>query len=121
AFLYVRRWETPPHRGAPIWKDRDMANTRNAAGRSAFLLRPLCQAPGLELPSPHRRPARTSAPVEDRQGEARARRCRVAHAVAPLGLRQQQGRARRSGVALSYPPLEGEDRPSSEAKAVGVG
>ncbi len=49
------------------------SDARRAAGRAAFLLRPLRQAPRLEPASPHRRGSRTLPPIEDRQGEAQAR------------------------------------------------
>lgn len=45
--LYLRRWDTPPQRGALIWKDsiNDDDETGIAAGQSAVFLWPLCQNP----------------------------------------------------------------------------
>ena len=74
---YLPARDTPPHRGAPIWKDRlwtdasACPHVRPAC--AAFFVRPLRQAPRLEPASPHRRRAGTLAPIEDRQGEAQAR------------------------------------------------
>jgi hypothetical protein len=62
--------------------DYGQYNARHAAGRAAFFVRPLRQAPRLEPPSPHRRRSRTLAPVKDRQGEAQAR-----HRSDPRGAR----------------------------------
>ena len=62
--------------------DYGQYDARRAAGRAAFLLRPLRQAPRMEPASPHRRSPRTLAPLEDRQGEAQAR-----HRSHPRGAR----------------------------------
>src|SRR5262249_12023868 len=73
-FLISRRGTPLPTEGqlsGRIVHGHDDAS--GAAGRAAFLLRPLCQAPRLEPASPHRRRSGTLAPIEDRQGEAQTR------------------------------------------------
>jgi hypothetical protein len=85
---YSRPRDTPPHRGAPIWKDRhDGEYARRTPARAAFLLRPLRQAPRLERPKSQGRSSRALAPSKDRQGEAQARhRAHARGAGSPRGL-----------------------------------
>ena len=67
--------------------DHGDCDARRAAGRSALLVRPLCQAPRLDPPSPQRRVPRPFAPRERWQGEAQARHRRDARrAGSPGGL-----------------------------------
>src|SRR5262245_33691857 len=74
ALPYFRPRETPPHRGAPIWKDRSYGeDARSAACCAAFLLRPVREAPRMEPANPHRRSPRTFAPLEIGQSETQTR------------------------------------------------
>ena len=47
---YFQRWDTPPQRGAYIWKDTSNGDEYpgSAPGQSALLFWPLCQTPHLD-------------------------------------------------------------------------
>ncbi len=69
------------------------SEARSAAGRAAFFLRPLCQAPRLESPKSQGRSARPLAPRQDRQGQAQAGHRADARSAGSTGRLQDRHRA----------------------------